>query len=211
MNQQKLNNIKFFVRTTGERKFDYDIEFELLVDKRHDPVGSFIRQLKIISGWDAVLLEDDLVLCKDFKEIIENIINDYPNSVINFFTMPNIYFSTHFDCRFSSNQCTYYPRGIALKIALEMEEVRKILPNAQYDILQRTAMERLGLVHLIYRPCLVQHLDNDSFINNAIGLRRSIYFKDYLDYLDIEYEDAFTYENKKKLTELMNSMEYFKR
>ena len=55
-------NIKYFVRTTGERVLDksYEqIEYTLLIDKEHKPIQSFIDQLNIISEYNAVLLEDD--------------------------------------------------------------------------------------------------------------------------------------------------------
>lgn len=203
--------IKYFVRTTNDRQFNYDIEYEKLVDKNYNPVGSFISQLKIISDFDAVLLEDDLVLCKDFKNRIEEVIKKYPNNIINFYTKPNEYFTTHESERFSYNQCTYYPRGLALKIALKMEELRKMLLNVQYDVLEDNALKFLGIIHIQYRPCLVQHLDNDSFINKANGRRRTIYFIDYLDELNIDYENSYNKENRNKIIKLMNEIPLFEK
>ena len=69
--------IKFFVRTTEERALDESfsqIKYELLVDKEHKPIDSFIKQLKMIDDYDAVLLEDDVILCKEFKRAIEKVI-----------------------------------------------------------------------------------------------------------------------------------------
>ena len=89
--------IKYFIRTTGERPLNKSynqIDYELLIDKEHKPVESFINQLEIISDYDAVLLEDDVFLCEDFKNRIEKIIKKYPNKVINFFTRPWEYFKT---------------------------------------------------------------------------------------------------------------------
>ena len=61
--------IKYFVRTTGERQLDESynqIEYELLIDKEYKPVKSLIEQLEIMNNYDSVLLEDDLILCKNF-------------------------------------------------------------------------------------------------------------------------------------------------
>ena len=62
--------MKYYVRTTLDRKLDKtysQIDYEFLVDKEHKPIDSFIKQLEIISEYDAVLLEDDLILCNNFK------------------------------------------------------------------------------------------------------------------------------------------------
>jgi GR25 family glycosyltransferase involved in LPS biosynthesis len=83
-----MKEIKYFVRTTDDRIYEYDLEHEKLIDTEHAPVKSFINQLKYISQWDSVLLEDDLILCKDFKKRIEEVINQYPDKIINFFTRP---------------------------------------------------------------------------------------------------------------------------
>lgn len=197
--------IKYFVRTTEERSFDYDLNYELLVDKEKKPVESFIKQLKYISQYDSVLLEDDLILCKDFKDKIEDVIKQYPNDIINFFYNPANYFSTHYDGSFSWNQCTYYPKGVALKIANQMEHLRKGLKHLQYDVLEHNALDTLGINHIQYRPCLVQHIDDKSLIQEGkYPPRRTIYFEDYLNELGIKYEDAYQNENRQKLRKLMN-------
>ena len=54
---QLLNNktpsnsheIKYFVRTTENRIFEYDLNYKKLIDTEHKPVQSFIAQLKYIS------------------------------------------------------------------------------------------------------------------------------------------------------------------
>jgi hypothetical protein len=198
--------IKYFVRTTGDREFDYNLNYDLLIDNEKKPVESFIKQLKYISDYDAVLLEDDLVLCDGFKSKIEEVINSYSDLIINFFTAPSVYFKTRMSDTFYYNQCTYYPKGIAGKIAYEMEQIYKILPELQYDVLEQKALVNLGIKHLTYRPCLVQHIDNGSLIQEKgkYPIRRTIYFEDYLNELDIDYKDACKYENKQKLTKLMN-------
>jgi hypothetical protein len=201
--------IRFFVRTTEQRIFEYDLEYEKLVDKRHLPVTSFIEQLKYISEWDSVLLEDDLILCKDFKKKIEEVINEYPDKIINFFTKPKDWFTTHESIHFVYNQCTYYPKGISLKVAEEMEKMRMKFPRLQYDILESNALLSLGISHVQYRPCLVQHLDNNSLVGNtAKGYRRTPYFIDYLEELNIDYSSSFKEENRNKLENLLFSKKF---
>jgi len=196
----RTNN--YFVRTTGDRELDNSysqIEYELLIDKEHKPLASFIKQLEYISDYDAVLLEDDCILCKDFKKRIEEIINQYPNKIINFFTSPKDYFTTIEDQRFCYNQCTYYPKGVAKEIAKIMAQY----PNFTlgYDVLEARAIKQLGLTVVRYRPCLVQHLDNDTFISKFTNHeRRTPFFIDYLDELGINYEQA---KDRKQELEIM--------
>ncbi len=203
-------DLKVFIRTTGERKLDKSIEEELkgnytlLIDKEHKPIDSFIEQLKTISDYDAILLEDDVILCKDFLNEVNKVISKWKGLVINFFTTPHKYFTTYLALGlFSYNQCTFYPKGVAKQIAEVMEKIKK--PSNQYDTLVNLAMHELNLYHVKHRPCLVQHIDNDTLIQKTnVGNRRCIWFKDYLDELGIDIKKAYTKENQVKLTELMN-------
>lgn len=198
--------MKYYVRTTLERKLDEtysQIEYDLLIDREHKPVESFIEQLKIISEGNSVLLEDDLILCKNFKQKIEEVINQFPNKIINFFTFPGEFFKTREAQKFFWNQCTYYPKGVAKQLAEKMEEIKDQVSQKydrlQYDVLESEALKILGITHIQYRPCLVQHLDGRSLIGNGESGRMTIYFVDYLNELNITYEDAQKPENRIKL------------
>lgn len=182
--------IKYYVRTTLDRTLDESykqIEYQMLIDKEHRFIDSFIDQLKQISDTDSVLLEDDLELCFDFKKRIEDVIRKYPDRIINFFTIPKIYFTTRETEWFVYNQCTYYPKGMALKVAQEMEKLRTPDIN-QYDTLEDMALKSLGMSHIVYRPCLVQHLNFDTLINNTVGdKRRTPFYIEYLNELKFNY------------------------
>lgn len=100
------------------------------------------------------------------------------------------------------NQCTYYPKGITKMIANEMKQINNC---KQYDVMENIALNHLNIKHIRYRPCLVQHLDNDTLIQSTIiKKRRTLYFIDYLDELGVTYEEAKKNEIKVKLTVLMN-------
>ena len=200
--EDKVRDIKYFVRTTGERKFNYKLDYELLVDKEKKPVESFIKQLKEIARYDSVLLEDDLKLCKNFKERVEEVIKQYPKDIINFFYAPYSYFPTHVCKEFFFNQCTYYPKEVTLQLAYKMEEIHNSLEKkVQYDVLENMALKELGIRHIVYRPCLVQHKDLNSIIQNNVTYRRiSPFFVDYLDDLHIDYKDA----NREHSLKLLN-------
>ena len=194
-----MNDINFYVRTTGERKFDYDIPYELIIDTERKPVEKYIETLENKSDENFVLLEDDLVLCRNFEEEIKNVISEYPNDIINFYTRPERYFTTHYDGIFSFNQCTYFPSGIGKKIAETMKSVRGIRHRNMYGMVLNDTLKQMGIRHLDYRPCLVQHIDGFSLLSNVRYSRQTIYFKDYLDDIGITYDDAFKTENEEKL------------
>lgn len=202
--------MKYFIRTTNQRKIDESynqIDYELLVDREGKPLKSLIEQYKYISQYDCVLLEDDLVLCKGFKEKIEEVIFENPDKIINFFFAPTVYFesfSDEYKDNFHFSQCRYYPKGITDKIAKELEKVDYNLATKTAKHVQNAA-NKLGYNIYQYRPCLVQHLDFDSLCKNCYGTRRTIWFIDYLKDLKIDYSEANLTENKNKLRMYMKN------
>jgi len=203
--------IRYFVRTTGERKLDdslNQINYELLIDTEHKPIESFIAQLKYISEYNAVLLEDDVILCKDFKKRIEEVINNHPKDIINFFTRPLLYFTSQYSFDFYYNQCTFYPKGIGERIGNEMIDListgKVKLPN-EYDSIECEALKQLNIPHLTYRPCLVQHNDRKSLISSSNPNRTTPYFLDYLDQLNILYDSKECILRRKELVEYRNN------
>ena len=155
-----------------------------------------------INEYDSVLLEDDLILCKNFKEEIEKVISQFPNKIINFFTKPELYFTTHYTDRFDYNQCTYYPKGMAKIIADEMTKMYKPDLHRSWAALTNRILQNLRINHVIYRPCLVQHKDNFSILQGGVNLRRNtLWFKDYLDEVGCpNMEEAFSQRYYTQLT-----------
>lgn len=182
------------------------IDYTLLIDQNRSPIDHFISSLRKISDFDAVLLEDDLVLCNNFLYEIQNVIKSYPNKIINFFQNP--YKASPIEEKYDIwwNQCTYYPRGVAEKIADIMDglERRKDGPKKnQYSYLESEALRMLDIKLVQYRPHLVQHKDFDTLLfDRTFNIRRSIYFIDYLKKLGISYDEV-----KSHTTELRGLME----
>ena len=150
------------------------------------------------------MLEDDLILCKNFKERIEEIVAQYPNSVINFYESPyNFYFTEERrGIKYRFNQCTYYPKGVSKLIADKMEEIWPKYQNIkQYDFLQAYAMDELGMSYISYRPCLVQHLNGRSIIGNSENVS-TLFFIDYIEELGIDYKDVIQFKNNINLQKI---------
>ena len=186
--------IKYVVRTIPERKLDTSynqINYELFVDNKHSAWDSFVDTLEKYSNYNLVLLEDDCILCRNFKERIEAIIHNYPETIINFYTSPMVYFTTQFSTHFSYNQCTYFPKKVIKQIALKMRADRlkfsKLGTYESYEVSLDNALKSLKVAHLQYRPCLVQHNDHNSTLSCSKENRVTPYFVDYLDDLKIKY------------------------
>lgn len=193
--------MKYYVRTTGERtlhKSFNQIEYELIVDKDKKIREIFGQQLLQIND-DCVLLEDDIILCRNFKQRIEQVISKFKDQIINFFTYPTFYFTSSFADNFYYNQCTYFPKEIIRMLAEEINK-RELdgLRETPEKAIQAVLLEK-KIQHYRYRPCLVQHIDLDSVIGHErevkFLLRRSPYFIDYLDDLNIPYDQAGTEDN----------------
>ena len=199
--------IKYFVRTMEGRECDLPEWVERIIDYEHKYVKSYIDALYKINDYNAVLMEDDIVLCKNFKEEIEKVINEYPNTIINFFSAPSRYYSTHFTDCFVYNQCTYFPKNLTKWIADEMMKLyinESIKPNSQrYGSMLNVVLATNHIAHITYRPCLVQHIDAKSTRDSWCAGRNTPYFKDYLDEVGITMEEAFTQENLDKLNQLL--------
>lgn len=201
--------MQFIVRTTLERtlhKSFNQISYSLLIDKNHEVDKIFISQLESISNDDVVLMEDDIILCENFKERVEEIIDKHKKEIINFFSYPFIYIQSGYK-NFSYNQCTYYPKEILQDIVRFYKEHKKPF-NKTYPedyIAHYLYAKNKNTQVYNYRPCLVQHIDDKSLLNKhpVSKPRRTIYFIDYLTALNINYIDADTEENREKLTNYM--------
>ena len=206
--------MKIYVRTTGQRELR---QFEFLsptylIDKEHKPVSSFIKQLKQISEEDALFMEDDIIFCENFLEEVNHAIEKYPNQIINFFYRPMAYFIPEKikGEKFIYNQCVFYPKGVALKIANELETILEGKEDIDtvfaktYDQLQGKAMKNLKIDFINYRPCLVQHIGGSKSLlgNTGYGNLRTIYFKDDLKGIDYSDQDKMHQYTIEKLDEL---------
>lgn len=201
--------IKYYVRTTNERKLDKSysqIKYELLVDTEHNARKSFVEQLERLAelNQDVVILEDDLELCKDFKNKIEEVIKEYKDNIINFFYKPRDYFATKLQKHFCWNQCVYYPKELLKVLSVEMRKQYELKPLMPHDEVENIALNVLGIKNIVYRPCLVQHLDFKSLVGNVSKNRISPYYIDYLEELNITYENACFFFNLSKLYKLLD-------
>ena len=197
----------YYVRTTSERQLDTSfnqISYNLIIDREHKPIDSFIDALYLISNEDAVLMEDDIILCQNFEEEITKVIKQYPNRIINFFRFPSP-MDTEETEKIIYNQCTFYPKGIAKQIADIMVALPRRTDSKKnmYSLLENEALIQLDQKVVQYVPHLVQHLDNDSILFTVtLNIRRSNYFLDYVKELGIDYAKDGLKGHTKELCQL---------
>lgn len=176
--------MKIFVLTNGIRQLNNSynqIEYILFLDKTKDIKRCYLELLKEVKDIDddILILEDDLLLCKDFENRINEVISKYKNDIINFFWKP--YYrrnDTHVSREkegFCFTQCVYYPRGIINKFYNDLSNER-----IAYDVNIGQALVKNNISFINYRPSLVQHIGRISLINKSNGMRMSNYFIDDL-------------------------------
>jgi len=129
------------------------------------------RSLKL-AGDDACLqLEDDIVLCDNFLSRIQDVINKYPNNVIQFFSMrtKDITHGSRWESgsNFLGALCYYLPKGVAKQILLHSYPY---LENTEYkhspsDMCIRDFLVKHKMKYYIQVPNLVDHLPIQSSIN----------------------------------------------
>ena len=203
-----MKKIKYYVRTTGERQLDSSysqIEYELLIDTEHNARKSFVEQLEKLAKTEdhVIILEDDLILCKDFKKKMEEALKGHKSDVVNFFYSPMYWFESRYTNYFCWNQCVFYPNAVLKKLSKKMRELYEKSPNKPHDEVESDALLMLGIKTWLHRPCLVQHKDEDTLIQTRTSGRRTPYFEDYLEELGIRYERAL--KNRERLMRLMRN------
>lgn len=156
-------------------------EADVYWDKDGDAMKSYLAACRLAGDEPVVLLEDDIILTKNFKSKIEAVISEYPEILINFFSLSKKYLSPHFKKgrEYCMNQCEYFPAGFAKKV-LEMYESwpqKESEPNA-YDFLVGYAWGA-NKPYLVWCPSLVQHRECKSVIDSRRSSKRqSITFKE---------------------------------
>ncbi len=178
----------YVIRAVKERKEFVDEilkqvpEAIVYYDEFGDAMKSYLHVCEnIIGDQPAVLLEDDIVLTSDFKQKIEAVIAQYPEILINFFSLSKKFLKPHFKKgrEYCMNQCEYFPAGFARKVveAYKTWDKKESEPNA-YDFLVGYAWGG-NKPYLVWCPSLVQHRQVKSIIDpRRSSKRQSITFEE---------------------------------
>ena len=144
-------------------------------DEHHDAMKSYLHVCKnIIAGQPAVLLEDDIILTSDFRQKAEAVIAQFPDILINFFSLSKKFIVPHFKNgrEYCMNQCEYFPEGFSMRVVESYEHwpLKEKEPTA-YDYLVGYAWG-YNNPYLVWCPSLVQHREVKSIINPRRSTKR---------------------------------------
>ena len=177
------SNIEFIVMTTAWCGRDISNlkeaipNLKVCVDYNHDAMGNFLNSMRITEN-PCIHLEDDIVLCDNFLQKVTDAVNQYPDYVINFFSLRKEDYEIgkpHFvnGARFMMNQCFYIPSKIGVKIAdfYDRWERKKEHPTG-CDIMIADFMRENKMKYLQWFPHLVNHQIGKSLINPKRSSKR---------------------------------------
>lgn len=144
-------------------------------DEYHDAMKSYLYVCENIVGDEpCVLLEDDIILTSNFKEKIEGVISQYPEILINFFSLSKKHTKPYFRAgrEYCSSLCEYFPEGFGKRVvdAYKTWPLKEKEPTA-YDYLVRYAWG-YSMPTLVWCPSLVQHRKCKSVINPRRSTKR---------------------------------------
>lgn len=172
--------MQIYVLTNGVRELDKSynqIDYNLYYDYSNLPHKCYLNllnQVKDIND-DILILEDDLILCKNFLSHIEPVINQYKGMILNFFWEPlrNIKNTTIEQKGFCYTQCVFYPKGMINKFYNDLLE-----QNFSYAKNIRQALEKNNISFVNVRPHYIQHIGDKSLIWDELCVRKSKMFID---------------------------------
>lgn len=145
---------------------------------------NYVRAIYYLQGTGGIIMEDDVVLCKDFVKRAKNALKEHPDEIIQFFSMrkKDLEVGTRVEPgrNYLMAQCTYFPAEV-LKEIIEYEPTfykNTTEPHSPNDVLVQEALHHYKRNYVIYVPNLVDHMEETSMIDSRRSRKRqSLTFK----------------------------------
>ena len=145
-------------------------DLRLCVDEAHDAMQNFLASMRMTNN-PCVHLEDDAVLCDGFYEKVIAAVNQYPNTVINFFSLRKTDYR-HTEpfvvpgYRYMANVCFYIPARMGPALANYWYRWRRKSEHPTgYDLMMADFLKEHGLSYIQWMPHLVNHKVAKSLID----------------------------------------------
>lgn len=166
--------VRFIMRTVGEVDLSgYLKEIPDLIivkDTTQNAYDTFQSALSKALGYGAIHLEDDIILCKDFRNRIIEIIKEHPEDVIQFFSMrkDDLTIGTRYinGSKFLMGQCFYIPNRLATDLLIYSYNWSRIkehptgLDTMISDFLKLNKINYLNIVpNLVDHKCVKSRID----------------------------------------------------
>tara|TARA_R110000822_G_scaffold24746_1_gene75144 strand:- start:1368 stop:1931 length:564 start_codon:yes stop_codon:yes gene_type:complete len=158
---------------------------EICFDDRGGAMWNFIKSLEITGDDPVVNIEDDIVITKNFQEKAMAVINEKPDSVIQFFSMRKA--DKTIGSRWDSGasylmaQCTYFPSKVSKGLLAYSKKYDRIDHKSQpLDSMVADYLKKTKQRYWIHCPSLVDHRVGVSMIDSrrAKTNRQSFTFED---------------------------------
>ena len=156
-------------------------EAEFCFDRVRDHWETFTRALEMAGEDSHIAMEEDVVLCRGFRDKVEAAIAERPKNVIQFFSMrrDDKTIGSRWCRSFCMNQCTYFPAGYSSKVlAFSVSWSRRSEHPTGTDLMVNDFLRARKEQHWIHVPSLVDHLPLRSEIGKRSRGRRSLTFTD---------------------------------
>ena len=140
---------------------------------------TFMKSVELSKDDNCLNMEDDIVLCKDFMNKVEEVVSKYPTKVISFFTLKDRPNGANIEKArtFCMNQCVYMPKwfnNLLLQYYPKwLKTERGQQPGHAYDYMMADLLSLVGEDYILYQPSLVQHMEMKSRIDPRRSTHRT--------------------------------------
>lgn len=174
--------MKYIVRNAGNRNIDHlkeAIPGLIVIHNEINAMEAFVDALKAAGDDAAVHLEDDILLCPDFVNTLEETIRTHKakNEVVQFFSMrkDDLTIGTRYipGARFLMGQCFYLPAGMSKDILAYKETWKRIEEHPTgLDLMVADYLKDNKRKYLNVVPNLVEHMVGKSIIDKRRSSKR---------------------------------------
>lgn len=186
-----MSDIKYRTMAMSADEVDYadafeGQDYEIIEDRYKDAFETWQRKLLSVGNSPAVLMEDDIILGANFKVELGKALLEYPNEVVNFFTLKTVNGTERLKGRtFLSTLCYYLPAFTANHIywySIEwLKSPRGIEHPNGYDLCIADYLKDVKQDYILYVPNLVQHKEQPSRLGPRSSKRQTKYFIDDME------------------------------
>lgn len=144
------------------------IEGGVMDNVQDDVINTFLRGLEIVGDSPTVQMQDDVILCDNFKKRALEEISKRPNTIIQFFSMrkADLEIGSRYDRNFMMGQCYYLPRGYAKALLTYAKAWGRYDEHPSGDdVIIQDFIKALKLQYWIVVPNLVDHVEGVSVID----------------------------------------------
>ena len=195
--RKEMTDIRYVIQAVpGRQKWVKELQDRLggcrsfvYYDMCRQPVKAFIGSLLVVDNDSGhVHLEDDAMLCSRFEVQVEEAVEQYEDSVINFFAglskkreMKPMEVPGR---KYLMAQCTWFPKWFPMEFAQWFQENRQAVLEAAWsgmDTLVAEFLKATGRKYVHWWPSLVQHRPGVSMIDSKRSkFRQTNHFADDL-------------------------------